>query len=420
MPRLKITETAIGKMKAPDLSGKQTLHWDFELKGFAVLCSGVSNSKTYIVQRDIGGGRQRRITVGDARTLSLKEARHRGADMLDALRRGEDPKRKVEIATLRTTLTKYLQARKDLRPASIASYQLGVERYLLSWLDRPLSEITSDMVEERHRAIAVEIEQRRRGAAEKRHRDAPEASGGSFKFRGTATANGAMRAFRVLYNFAAERAKDLPINPVRRLRRQWFAEPRRTGYIHAEDMPKFYKGVLALENRVARDFILLILFTGMRRGEAASLTWNDIDLHHKVIRVPATRTKAGRKLDLPMSDVVSNLLEGRGALGREKYVFPANSKSGHIVESKFPLRQIYKATGIQISTHDLRRTYLTVAESSDISPLAMKALVNHSLGSDVTAGYVMMTAERLREPAQRVADRLKELCAFTRSSTLVA
>jgi hypothetical protein len=41
--------------------------------------------------------------------------------------------------------------------------------------------------------------------------------------------------------------------------------------------------------------------------------------------------------------------------------------------------------------------------------LALKALVNHSLGKDVTEGYIQMTAERLRVPAQRVADRLKSL-----------
>jgi integrase len=67
------------------------------------------------------------------------------------------------------------------------------------------------------------------------------------------------------------------------------------------------------------------------------------------------------------------------------------------------------ATNIRVSVHDLRRTYITVAESTDMSVLALKALVNHSLGKDVTVGYIQMTAERLRVPAQRVADRLKSL-----------
>jgi hypothetical protein len=40
------------------------------------------------------------------------------------------------------------------------------------------------------------------------------------------------------------------------------------------------------------------------------------------------------------------------------------------------------------------------------------ALVNHSLGHSVTAGYVVMSAERLREPAQKVANRIKQLCGI--------
>ena len=52
---------------------------------------------------------------------------------------------------------------------------------------------------------------------------------------------------------------------------------------------------------------------------------------------------------------------------------------------------------------------MTVAESADISAMALKALVNHSLGPGVTEGYVVMNSERLREPAQKVADKLRAL-----------
>ena len=67
-------------------------------------------------------------------------------------------------------------------------------------------------------------------------------------------------------------------------------------------------------------------------------------------------------------------------------------------------------TGIVVSAHDLRRDFITAAESADISFLAMKALVDHALGADVTAGYVQMTTERLREPMQRVCNQLKAWC----------
>ncbi len=47
-----------------------------------------------------------------------------------------------------------------------------------------------------------------------------------------------------------------------------------------------------------------------------------MDLNQRVIRLPATRTKAKRKLELPMSDFVRDLLVARRALGNAAFVFP--------------------------------------------------------------------------------------------------
>jgi hypothetical protein len=37
MPSIRLTVKAIGKLMAPDPSGKQTPRWDTEVKGFGVL-----------------------------------------------------------------------------------------------------------------------------------------------------------------------------------------------------------------------------------------------------------------------------------------------------------------------------------------------------------------------------------------------
>jgi hypothetical protein len=43
--------------------------------------------------------------------------------------------------------------------------------------------------------------------------------------------------------------------------------------------------------------------------------------------------------------------------------------------------------------------------------LALKGLMNHAVPTDdVSARYVQLTVDRLRAPAQRVADRIAELC----------
>jgi integrase len=393
MPKTKLTEKAIARMAAPDPSGRQVLYWDTDMRGFAVLCSGVSNAKTFIVQRDLPSGQTRRLTVGSVAEIDLETARDRAADFLDDLRRGRDPKAKGSKLTLGEALEDYLAARKDLRATSVRAYRISCTKYLGPWINQPIRNITPEMVEARHRTIAKEI-------ARNKDND----------YAGEITANMAMRTLRLIWNFIAERSPDLPANPVKRLRRQWYTEERRTRYVSAEKLPEFYQGVLSLQNEIARDFILLLLFTGMRMTETATLTWDDIDLKARIIRVPSARTKSGRKLDLPMSDFVRDLLVARRALGNARWCFPGPGKTGHLSGADWPLRLVEKETGIKVAAHDLRRSFLTVAESCEISPLALKALANHATGNDVTAGYVQLSSERLREAAQRVADKMKELC----------
>ena len=173
--------------------------------------------------------------------MALAEARGQGATLLEELRRGNDPKRKIMNPTLRWALGEYPdRAREDLRPTSVKAYR-QIERWLEHWMDLPLREITSDMVEARHRSIADAIGKDVR------------------RYSGTSTANAAMRILRIVWNFAAERIPDLPPNPVRRLKRQWFSEPRRTGMVATADLPKFYAALQSLQNKIAADYLTLLL-----------------------------------------------------------------------------------------------------------------------------------------------------------------
>ncbi|MDO8396408.1 MAG: tyrosine-type recombinase/integrase [Bradyrhizobium sp.] len=386
MPTFNLTQKAVAKLPAPHPNGKQTIYWCDELRGFGVQCSGKTNQRLYIAQRDLPGGKARRVTIGPVSGLALNVARQRAENVLDDLRRGVDPKYKAPTFTLQTALNNYITARPNLALASIAHYR-QIERVLEAWLNRDLKEITPEMVENRHRAIAKEI--------------------------GTATANVNMRTLRIVWNFAADRTT-LPSNPVLRLRRQWYAEPRRTRMVQTEELPAFYSAVMALPNPTARDYVLLMLFTGMRRGEAAALCWSHVDLTQKILRVPAELTKAKRKLEIPMSDFVHDLLVKRRALGSvSDFLFPGPGATKHITSADNALAMVADATGIQVSAHDLRRTYASVAESADLSWLVMKTLLNHATRNDVTAGYVQISIDRLREPVQRVCDKLKALCGIT-------
>jgi site-specific recombinase XerD len=402
MPTIKLTKAAVARLRAPDPSGKQKLYWDEELRGFGVLLSGVTNSRTYVAQRTLPDGRTRRITVGSVAEIDVDQARESAADLIHQMRHGNDPRaarRRTANWTLQRALDEYLKARHDLNPKSAAFYRHEVEHNLAAWLDRPLRSITHDEVEDRHRAIAREVAKRRGKLPDHFANET-----------GAHTANMTLRVFGILWNFVADRDAEMPANPVRRLKRQWYSEKRRERWVKPDQLPVFYRAVDGLDNRVFADLIKLMLFTGLRRSEACALRWDpNIDFTSRVIRIPAAETKPGTPLDLPMTSFVYELLVARRAIGNAGWVFP--SHQGHIKEPRDHFDKIAASCGVKVSSHDLRRTFATIAESTDISGLALKALLNHTLGnSDVTSGYVRMTVERLREPAERVSRRLVELC----------
>jgi integrase len=392
MPHLRLTERAVRALPAPDPSGKQTLYWDTETKNFGILVSAASNAKSYVVQ-GVVNGRGIRTTIGRTDVLTLDQARDKAKQMIGGFIGGVDPRAtKSSDITVKAAMEAYVQARSGLlRPRSLEGFRGEIERHLAPWLGTQLKSISREMVEARHKAIAEELAERTR-------------------MSGHATANRVMRNFRALWNHTADRIGDLPSNPVK-LKRMWHpVQPRERCLKNGEFAP-FYEAAAALPNTVARDYVLMLLFTSLRRREAAKIRWADVDFDRRMFTIPATNTKTNRRLELPLTDILHQMLAARRALGKTEYVFFSHSKSGHVEEPKSFFRDIAEASGVRISPHDLRRSFLTVAESCDIPLLALAALANHSVPG-ITSKYVQINVERLREPAQRVADRLKELCGI--------
>ncbi|MCW2238165.1 tyrosine-type recombinase/integrase [Azospirillum canadense] len=414
MPKVKLTKTSIAK--AVRTEGKQLLLWDTDLKGFGLLLSGKTDAKTFVVQRDIGG-KTRRVTIGPANVMSLEDARKRAEQILKQFYDGIDPKQaakaKAELSrtqglTLRQALDSMLMTRKNLSPKTVLDYRGSVTLHLSDWADKPIATITTSMVLERHRRIQVEVAKRR---AQRMKGEKPIATFAQ-NLPGAPTANGVMRALKAIWNHARLLPGiSLGDNPVRIIgaSKAWFEEKPRTDRVRFSLLPKFYKSVMELPNQIHRDYILLLLFTGLRRENGLSLRWTDVDFEERMIRLESGRTKNGAALDLPMSDFVYDLLQARKQAGNDGgWVFPANSKSGHLEEPRYALETVCAASGIHVTVHGLRRTFAAVAEESGITVLALKALINHSLGNDVTARhYVQLTPERLRKPMEIVAANMK-------------
>ena len=120
-------------------------------------------------------------------------------------------------------------------------------------------------------------------------------------------------------------------------------------------------------------------------------------------------------LELPITRQLGDILERRweesGALA-EGWVFPSSiSRTGHIPHLKQFYKRIGETGGAKFWYHGLRNCFITVAERDLLLPCSLtKRLVNRARSDDITEGYAAgWTIGQLREPAQRIADRIEAL-----------
>jgi integrase len=380
---MKLTKTAIDKLPAP--KDAPALHRDDELKGFGVkvFTSGI---KTFFLEKRVGG-KVKRITIGRYGELTCEQARRQAVKLAGEIASGGDPvadkaRRKLEGTTLRQAVTDY-KARRSLKPQTLFDIDRCMTECLADWLDKPLAAITGDMAVKRHREHG---------------RD-----------RSEARANLALRYLRAIFNFAqaeyttADGEPVIAANPVRKLSqtKSWFRVDRRSTVIKPTEIGAWVNAVLGLPGPDIRDYLQLVVLTGLRRQEALNLAWADVDLSAKTLTARGTKNR--RDHTLPLSDYLLDMLTRRKAASASGYVF-ADNQGRRISNFRYAQAAVEKACGVSFCIHDLRRTYATVAESLDIPAYALKALLNHADGSDVTAGYIIVTAERLRAPMQKITD----------------
>lgn len=153
------------------------------------------------------------------------------------------------------------------------------------------------------------------------------------------------------------------------------------------------KGTPVQVGRPVRIALQLALLTMQRRGEIAGMTVDELDLDKRVWTLPPSRTKAGRKSLVPLSDTAVALIREALALRTEPadgaapspFVFPAKRDQfgGSINSSALShaFRELRAALGIVGATvHDCRRTAATLlaSERARVSPFIIGLLLNHA------------------------------------------
>lgn len=388
--------------------GKQVDYWDSELKGFG--CRVSATTKTYIVMSRVNG-KLTRISLGKHGIITPDKAREEAIKTLSKLNDGinindEKKKAKDRGITLQKVYDKYLIARPQMKKTTITVDKSLLKCNFSDWLNKPIQDITRDMIAKRHLKLAGESHQN--------------------------NANNAMRLFRRLYNFAASLSDgNLPTNPVQRLSdsRQWFKVSRRQTVLKEHELPLWYDALQKLDNPVIADYLLLLLLTGLRKNEGIAINWSSVDMKDKSFTI--TDTKNSKPLTLPMSDMLYELFTRRQKQKENAFVFPGPGKKGHLIEPKKQVAAIERITcrinnnvatddelealkakspdevisGIKFCLHDLRRTFASIAEGV-VSYSVLKRLMNHS-DKDVTQGYIVLGVDKLRHPMQQITDTIR-------------
>ncbi len=393
---VRISKTAVENAPLPERG--QSFLRDVDLKGFAVrlLPSGL---RSYVVEKRIDG-RIRRMTLGRHGELTPVQARKLAQAKLGQIAMGIDPvaerkKQLLQATTLAACFDDFKKARKHLSAKTLYDYDRVLRVALPDWRRQPISRITPHMVVTRFQRISED--------------------------RGADYANLTFRCLRALLNFGLAQYDDgtgfpiLPNNPVTVLTRTraWHRASRRQTVIKLHDLKAWYSAAEALRDPqdatsfgdTMADYLLVLISTGLRRGEAARLRWSDVDLEDRTLHL--RKTKNGEAVTLPLAIQVWQRLKARSEIITSTWVFPGRDPRKLLHEPKKAVNRVIEASGVHFSLHDLRRTFITVAESLDIPPYAIKRLVNHKMSNDVTAGYIVSDVERLRRPVQKIGDFLE-------------
>lgn len=383
MPRLRLTDAAIKRVRLPARNEPQIDLWD-TISPVAIRLS-YGGARSWICQpRVLREGRwvPARITLGRWPEMSLADARRQARAAVDAAADGKDPKgmarthrallevrsRDTFALVAEDFMARYFNSHPRAARTKAAYKQLLlVGEDLANWRDRPISSIT-------RRDVLDVIDQIM-------DRDAP------------ATANRTLAYLKRFLSWCVER-EILLASPVAGMRRP--AEERaRDRALSAKEIPEVWAAFDA-EGGMFGSIFKLLLLTGQRRGEVAGLTIDElVDLDGAAAQweLPSTRTKNGRPHVVPLAPQAVAILKSRPRFAGSRLLFTAGGKAptSGLSKAKDRIDSIIaanrKAAGIaeampHWTAHDLRRTFSTGTHGEPLSvpPHVVEAVLNHISG----------------------------------------
>lgn len=327
-------------------------------------------------------GKKRVHTLGDARLLTVAEARDLARTALRKVLAGGDPKA-VDLPIDGPTIAHFYTQQ----------YLPFVKSYKRSW-DTDETMIRNHLVPALgDRAMGSLIP--------------PDIARVVESMRGRGYAAGTINRVLVLLRYGYTLALRWHIdgvdsNPAKELK-NLKEDNKIERYLTPEQTTRLLAAVRHSQNPLLADIVAFLLFTGARKREALDAKWQDVDWRQKLWRIP--KTKSGKVRHVPLSSGALGLLREL----KEKsdpaieHIF-ANPRTGlPFVSIFYSWDTARKETGLpEMRIHDLRHSFASFLVNAGRSLYEVQELLGHA-DIRTTSRYAHLSRERLREAVEVVS-----------------
>lgn len=346
------------------------------------LCLRVGKrSNTFFIATS-AAGRQVRVTLGRWPLLSVEEARRAALPLLLDCRAGRMPflsRTPQNAPTLAATLRIYCD-RKNLAAGSRTRYTSLIRTHFADFCEKSVSTIDTPPFRAHCNALAGTLSsalvELARGLI-----------GGLTKF-----AN-ATYGLNMISPFATLGAAGLL--PAR-------TQPRKR-ILKVDDLPEWRASVETLPE-LQRDYLMMLIMTGMRRTECAKICAGAVDLSNGTLTL--MHTKSQNPHTLPLTPCMQSILLRRiHATGSPQIPVFAGVAVEHVA------KMAIRAGSPVFTLHDLRKLFATIAEIVEISDAVKRRLLNHAPGRGDTLNrhYVELSCSDVYPHLDRIQQHIAAL-----------
>lgn len=407
MPKVKLTAKVVEHASVP-APGMQIDLFDATLPAFGLRVG--SRSKTWFLIYRFRSDVRRRLVLGHYPALSLAEARAKAGEAIAMLGNGQDPAAPraeareaaaISVETFGELVGEFMSKHAELHQKRPGQTRWFLEKYALpAWRHRPADDI--------------------------RKRDVLALLDGLMADGKGAAANRLFDILRKLFNWRLERSDDESMrSPCDRMKAP---APNRIRSVRLDNrhIQAFWRAADEAGYPWGPMYKLLLL-TGQRRGEVASMRWADLDLTgDRLWTLSPEQTKADRAHIVPLSRPVLDILR---TIPRQ-IVRPGEPPSPFVFttlgvrpvsgfgKAKERLDQAIAAAQEQADApmlpewrvHDLRRTVTTGLSALQVPDSIKERILNHAPRGVTQRHYDQWEyLEEKREALERWADKLMGL-----------